>query len=184
MADFGTIARPYARAMFDIARGHDDLGGWSDALTAAAAIVNDPGAHEYLGRPGLSASDRAAFVWQIANGLEGSSRLASPEGKNLLGLLAENNRLDALPEIAAQFDALKTQAEKKIKVTLVSATPVDPGVAATLSRSLEQRFGRSVELALEVDSSLLGGAVIRAEDMVIDGSVRNRLRRLADSLID
>lgn len=184
MADFGTVARPYARAIFDIAERGSDLAGWGDALTAAAAVANDPGAREYLGRPGLSAGDRAAFIWQIANGIEGSSRLTSPEGKNLLSLLAENDRLAALPEIAAQFDALRTQAERKIKVTVVSATPVDSTVAATLSQALEKRFGRSVELELEVDASLLGGAVIRAEDMVIDGSVRNRLQRLADSLID
>ena len=184
MADYGAAARPYARAIFEIASQFEDLSGWSDALAAAAAVVTEPGAREYLGRPGLSAGDRAAFVWQIANGIEGSSRLVTPEGKNLLNLLAENDRLAALPEIAAQFETLKTQAERKIKVTLVSAAPVEPGVAESLSRSLEKRFGRSVDLELEVDSSLLGGAVIRAEDMVIDGSVRNRLQRLADRLTD
>ena len=184
MADFGTVARPYARAVFDLAQKLEDLSGWSDALAAAAAIVSDSGARQYLSRPELSPADRAAFVWQIANGIEGSNRLASPEGKNLLGLLAENDRLGAVPEIASQFEALKADAEKKIHVTLVSAKPVDPSVAASLSQSLEKRFGRSVDLTLEVDETLLGGAVIRAEDMVIDGSVRSRLQRLASSLID
>jgi F-type H+-transporting ATPase subunit delta len=184
MSDFGTVARPYARAIFEIARQVDDLSGWSDALAAAAAVVVEPGARAYLAQPGLNSADRAAFVWQIANGVPGSTRLVTPEGKNLLGLLAENDRLDALPEIAVQFDALKTEAEKKIKVTLVSATPVEPAVAEELSRSLAKRFGRSVELGVEIDSSLLGGAIIRAEDMVIDGSVRSRLQRLADSLVD
>lgn len=184
MADLGTVARPYARAIFDIARTVEDLSGWSDALTAAAAIVNEAGARAYLGRPGLSAADRAAFVWQVANGIEGSNRLTSPEGKSLLTLLAENDRLGALPEIAAQFEALKVEAESKIKVTLVAATDVEPAVAAALSHSLERRFGRSVELTIEVDGTLLGGAVIRAENKVIDGSVRSRLQRLADSLID
>jgi F-type H+-transporting ATPase subunit delta len=184
MADFGTIARPYARAIFEIADAVEDLSGWSDALAAAAAVVAAPGARAYLGQPGLSSADRAAFVWQIANGIPGSTRLVTPEGKNLLSLLAENDRLGALPEIAAQFEALKTEAERKIKVTLVSATPVEPAVTEQLSRSLEKRFGRSVELGVEVDGTLLGGAVIRAEDMVIDGSVRSRLQRLADILVD
>ena len=96
----------------------------------------------------------------------------------------ENDRLQALPDIAAEFDRLKTRAENKIKVTLVSASEVDTAQAQTVTRALEKTLGRQVDLALEVDPTLLGGAVVRAEDMVIDGSVRSRLRRLAETLVD
>ena len=92
--------------------------------------------------------------------------------------------MPVLGEISEQFDALKAQAENKVKVTLVSATPVDTQVAEQVTQALQKRLGRSVELTLEVDEKILGGAIIRAEDMVIDGSVRTRLQRLAEALVD
>ena len=92
--------------------------------------------------------------------------------------------MGVLGEIAAQYDQLKTQAENKIKVTLVSADAVDKAIAERVAKALEHKLGRKVELALEVDASLLGGAIVRAEDQVIDGSVRSRLQRLAESLAD
>jgi len=107
----------------------------------------------------------------------------SAQGKALLAVLAENDRLPLLPEIAAQFDALKAQAENKVKVTMTSATPVDAATAEQVKQALKKRLGRDVELELAVDASLIGGAVIRAEDMVIDGSVRARLERLAAQLV-
>ena len=183
MADFGTIARPYARALFDIATEANDLGEWSEALAAAAAIVTDPAAARHLSSPELTDEQRAAFVEGFAGDVPGAARLTTPPGRSFLRLLAENDRLGALPEISSQFDELKSQAENKIKVTLVAATTVDPSVADKVASALERRLGRKVELELEVDESLLGGAVIRAEDMVIDGSVRTRLQRLAESLV-
>jgi F-type H+-transporting ATPase subunit delta len=88
-----------------------------------------------------------------------------------------------LPEIAAQFDALKAEAENKIKATLISATAVDAGVAERVKQALKKRLGREVELELTVDPSLIGGAIVRAEDMVIDGSVRTRLEQLARAMV-
>ncbi len=88
-----------------------------------------------------------------------------------------------LPEIAAQFDALKAEAENKVKATLVSATAVDAAVAERVKQALKKRLGREVELSLEVDPSLIGGAIVRAEDMVIDGSVRTRLEQLARAMV-
>ena len=116
-------------------------------------------------------------------GLKGADVFETTQGKALLALLAENGRLTVLPEIAAQFDSLKAQAENKVKVKLISATAVDPKIAAQVTQALTKRLGREVELELEVDATLIGGAIIRAEDMVIDGSVRARLEQLAHSLI-
>jgi F-type H+-transporting ATPase subunit delta len=184
MADFATVAKPYARAIFDIASASGQLAQWSEALSAVASVVSDAAALAYLGRPELSAGDRAAFVASVCADLPQAARLNTPEGRNLIELLCENDRLAALGEIAQQFDALKIAAENRVKVTLTSATPVDPDVVTRLTESLGRKLGRTVELTLEVDATLLGGAVIRAEDMVIDGSVRNRLQRLTDRLID
>jgi F-type H+-transporting ATPase subunit delta len=183
MADFSTVARPYAKALFDLATGAGSLPAWSAALGAAAAVVHDASAHRVLADPGLEHGQRAEFVRSIASALPGAGLLDTAEGKNLLLLLAENDRLTALPEIAAQFDALKAQAENKVRVTLTSATPVDGELAGQITKALTQRLGRAVELQLEVDASMLGGAIIRADDMVIDGSVRTRLRRLAETIV-
>ena len=184
MADLSTIARPYARAIFDVARGGQDLAGWSEALKAAAGIAVDPAAREYLGRPELRPAERAEFLTSLCAEVEGASLLTTGPGQNLVRLLAENDRLNALEEIAAQFEELKTDVENKIRVTIVSASAVDPSVATKVASALKTKLGREVELALEVDASLIGGAVIRAKDMVIDDSVQSRLKRLAGALID
>jgi len=183
MADVGTLARPYAKALFDIASGERKLGEWSQALNAAAAVLEDATAKRVLGNPTIDVAKRAEFLRAVSVGIKGAGVFESAQGKALLAVLAENDRLPVLPEIAAQFDALKAQAENKVKVTMTSATPVDAATAEQVKQALKKRLGRDVELELAVDASLIGGAVIRAEDMVIDGSVRARLERLAAQLV-
>lgn len=184
MVDHGTVARPYARAVFDVALAADDLDGWSAALAAAAAVAGEKSAHEFLSRPELGANDRGQFVASLAAEFPGAAVLATSEGRNLLALLADNDRIDALPEIARQFDALKAEHENKVKVKLTSASGVNAAQAEKISSALSKKLGREVELELEIDASLLGGAIVQAEDMVIDDSVRTRLARLTSSLID
>ena len=183
MADESTIARPYAKALFDVANAEQKLGPWSDALNAAAAVLGDANARRVLANPALDEAKRADFIRAVSVGLKGADLFETPQGKALLSLLAENDRLSALPEIAAQFDALKADAENKVKAKLVSATAVDANVAERVKQALQKRMGREVELELEVDPALIGGAIVRAEDMVIDGSVRTRLEQLARAMI-
>jgi F-type H+-transporting ATPase subunit delta len=183
MADQTTIARPYAKAMFDVAKADGRLAQWSDALNAAAAVLGDANAKRVLGNPALDQAKRADFIRAISVGLKGADVLETPQGKALLALLAENDRLAMLPEIAAQFDALKAEAENKVKAKLISATAVDAAVAERVKQALKKRLGREVELELTVDPSLIGGAIVQAEDMVIDGSVRTRLEQLARAMV-
>lgn len=183
MADESTVARPYARAIFEIAKAAGELAGWSNALGAAAQVVEDEGAARFLARPDLTPTARASFVAQVSGNLGGAELLESEQGRNLLGLLAQNDRLAALPEIAARLDELKAREEKRVKVTLITAAEVEEPIAEKVTRALEQRLGRAVELELAIDPSIIGGAVVRAEDMVIDGSVASRLQRLTDTLI-
>jgi F-type H+-transporting ATPase subunit delta len=184
MADLSTVARPYARAVFDVAVAQGKLDEWSKALAAAALIVEDPTAHAYLGRPALGADERTAFLADLCGRVDDARLLAADAGRNLLGVLSENDRLEALGEISVQFDALKARRENRVKVTIVAAAAVDPAQAEVISVALRRKLGREVELEIEVDPSLVGGAVIRAQDMVIDGSVQTRLKRLASALID
>jgi F-type H+-transporting ATPase subunit delta len=183
MADQSTIARPYAKALFDLASAERKLGPWSEALNAAAAVLGEAGAKRVLATPSLDQAKRAEFIRAVSVGLKGADLFESSQGKALLALLAENDRLKLLPEIAEQFDALKSQAENKVKVRFISATAVDAALAEQVKQALKKRLGRDVELTLEVDESLIGGAIVRAEDMVIDGSVRARLEQLAHQLI-
>jgi F-type H+-transporting ATPase subunit delta len=182
MSDSSTVARPYARALFEIASSDQALTAWAEALAVAAQVVANDDVRELLSRPSLDAEIRADFVIGACADVAGEGVLASARGRNLLKLLAANGRLDVIGEIAAQFEALKARAENRVKVHLTTATAVDEKVAAGIATALEQRFGKKVELELFVDEQLLGGAVIRADDMVIDGSVKNRLAQLAATL--
>jgi len=184
MADFTTVARPYARAVFDVAAEAGDLDTWSRALAAAAVIVADPAARNYLGDPALRASERATFLADLCSSVAEAKPLADGVGRNLLGLLAENDRLQALGEISSQFDELKADRENRVKVTLTAAADMDAAQKEKVTAALRRRLGREVELEVEIDPNLIGGAVVRAQDMVIDDSVQTRLARLASALID
>ena len=183
MADSSTVARPYAKALFDLANTQGKLPQWSAALAAAAAVLADANAKRALANPAFADGERAALVGSIASAIKGGELLTTQAGANFLRVVAENGRLTVLPEIAAQFDALKAEAENKVNVTVTSATPIDKALADQIKKSLEQRLKRTVELTLNVDASLIGGAVIQADDMVIDGSVRTRLQRLTEALV-
>ncbi|HEU4620486.1 MAG TPA: F0F1 ATP synthase subunit delta, partial [Gammaproteobacteria bacterium] len=182
-SDHGSVARPYARALFDVAKADGTLGEWSAALAAAADVVRDRAAVDYLGSPALDDAERLAFLESVLAEVPEASAFASTQGKALLELLIANDRLEALSEISAAFDELKAEAENRIKVKLVAACPVDSDIAGKIAAKLEQRLGRKVELECEVDHALIGGAIIQAEDKVIDGSVRARLARLTESLV-
>ena len=182
MSDNSTVARPYAQAVFELASAQGSLTEWSEALGVAADVLDDPGAQGFLAQPGIDDSGRADFVISVCGEAAGGGVLSGEHGQNLLRLLVENGRLTALRDIAEQFDTLKAGAENRVNVQLTTAAAVDEKVAAGISKALEQKLGRQIELELVVDEALLGGAVIRAEDMVIDGSVKNRLEKLAATL--
>jgi len=176
MADKITVARPYARAAFEEAKGHKVLGPWSHSLQRAAAVVKDPRVQNLLGNPTVTNAELAKFVIDLAGpGLD-------EHGRNFVQTLAENRRLAYLPEISTLFDELKDEAEGVVDVTVTSAAPLDNGQRDALSAALQRRLKRQVRLHCETDPSLLGGAVLHAGDLVIDGSVRSLLDRIAYEL--
>lgn len=183
MADVGTLARPYARAVFELARAEDSLSVWSAALSTAADIVGAGEARAFLSRRDLDDGGRVAFLQSVCADAGDAEILTSGRGQNLLRLLAENDRLSILPEIGAQFEELKAWAENTVKVQLVTASSVEDSVVKQIKTTLERKLGRAVELELQEDPGLLGGAVINAEGRVIDGSVKSRLGELAETLI-
>ena len=176
MADKSTIARPYAKAAFEVARDRKRFGPWSEALRTAAAVVGDPRVQSLLGNPRVTPAQLADLVSGIAGPQLGE------EGGNFIRTLADNGRLAFLPEISTLFDELKSEAEGVIDVMVTSAAPLDDAQRGNLVAALERRLQRTVRLQCATDPTLIGGAVLRAGDLVIDGSLRTRLERIAYDL--
>jgi F-type H+-transporting ATPase subunit delta len=170
-----TLARPYARAAFELASSGAALADWSRKLAFAAQAAADPRAHSLIGDPRVSPGEIASLF------LPDGEPVDSPFA-NFLKLLADNHRLEALPEIAGLFEQQKREAEKILQVRVRSATPIGADEAAKLKEALKRRFGRDIELEQSVDPGVLGGAIIDAGDVVIDGSVRGRLHQLEAAL--
>lgn len=175
MADKSTIARPYARAAFEVA-GAARLGSWSAALQAAATVVTDPRVESLLGNPRVLPGQLADLLIGVAGGQW------DEEGRNFIRTLADNQRLDCLPQIAARFEELKAEAEGIIEVAVTSAVPLTETQQRELGAALERRLKRTVHLHCATDPELIGGAVLRAGDLVIDGSLRAKLHRIAYEL--
>lgn len=176
MAEATTIARPYAKAAFAHASETNSLARWSAGLAAAAAVVADPRVAPLLGSPHVTTAQLADFILSILDEI-GDSK-PDDASRNFLRTLAENRRLGVLPEVAGLFNAMKDAAERTIDVELTSATALDERQNARIAASLEQRLGRRVRLLCTVNPALLGGAIVQAGDLVIDGSLRSQVDRL------
>jgi F-type H+-transporting ATPase subunit delta len=176
VAERATIARPYAKAAFQYAQDAKAFAQWSQGLQAAAEIVADPRVAALTKSPQTSQDDLVSIISDLA-----ADKL-NPGMQNFLRVLAENHRLLLLPEIAAHYEELRSDVENTIDVEVVSAVALNGAQADKLSQALSTRLKRKVRMQNSVDASLLGGAVVRAGDLVIDGSLKGRLQRLATEL--
>ncbi len=183
MADNNTVARPYAQAVFELANESGELAVWSESLDVAAQVLADGRVVTYLGNPEFSTEQRLEFLTGLfAKAGAGTLTGTDSKGTNFLKLLLEYGRVAALPEIAAHFETLKAEIENIVEVTVTSASPISKQQQDTISAALRERLGRDVTIETEIDENLIGGAVIRAGDVVIDGSLRARLEGLATAL--
>jgi len=176
MAELSTLARPYAKAAFEYAVEAEDLQGWSDSLALTGTVAQQPALSKLLSSPSATAVQQADAFKDIC----GDQLLAACQ--NFISILSENRRLQLLPQISQQFEIMKANREKAVDVDVVAARELDAGQQKTLSDALSATLERKVNLQVSLDKSLLGGAVIRAGDTVIDGSIRGRLTKLAESL--
>ena len=185
MADNNTVARPYANAIFEIADGEGTLASWSESLAIAGQLLADRSLVEYLGNPEFSDERRLEFLTGLF-GKAGNSLLAGGDdkGTNFLKLLLENGRVAVLPEISEHFEALKAKVENTVDAVVTSAVALSKAQEQEIAASLKARLGRDVRITTKIDETLIGGAVIRAGDVVIDGSLRARLEGLATALTD
>jgi len=168
-----TLARPYARAAFATARDEGTFAPWSDALAFAAHVAADPRVAALLANPELGRDDAVALL---------APEQRSDTFSRFLDVLAEARRLPLLPEIAGMFDALRANEENVVKATVTSAAELSASELDAIKAALRRRFNREVEVTAAVDASLIGGAVIDAGDVVIDGSLKGKLARLQTAL--
>ncbi|MFY2762873.1 F0F1 ATP synthase subunit delta [Arenimonas sp. MALMAid1274] len=174
MSEALTLARPYARAAFSVAKDGGRTQAWSNMLGFAAQASGVAGVQAVLGHPTASADTMVDLLMPPGD--------SDPNFRQFLVVLAENRRIDLLPEVAALFDQQRAESERVVKATVTSAQPMDEASLAKLGESLRKRFGQQVEITTAVDAALIGGAVIDTGDVVIDGSLRTKLARLGAAL--
>lgn len=176
MSSLTTLARPYAKAAFELAKGADALSRWDDLLVVVSEIVTKEPMASLLGSPQVEKSQLIGII----NEALGES--ADQHFRDFISVLGQNDRLPLLPEIAALFRVLRQDEEQRLSVRVVSAVPLEGDQETRLKQALAKRYQRDIELESVVDQSVLGGAVIYAGGEVIDGSLRGRLQKLQASL--
>jgi F-type H+-transporting ATPase subunit delta len=176
MAEKVTIARPYAKAVFEHAREHNAFAHWSELLALGSAIVADANVQKLIASPRVTPAQLVDFIADIIG-----DKL-DDKGRNFINLLAQNRRLALLPEIASIYEELRAEVEQVADVHITSAFALDDAQRARLTNALKKRLRREVRLHEKVDPSLIGGAIVRAGDLVIDGSLKAGLERLAQEI--
>ena len=178
MSDSTTIARPYAKAIFEYALAEKKLAQWSIQVQALAQAVLTPLALQFIANPASRVEQHIELLQAVCGATEKDNKSLN----NLITLLATNKRCQLLPEISALYEIHRAEQEKTLEVDVISFSTVSPAQQQQLVGSLSHRLQRKVTLNISIDPSLLGGAVIRAGDLVIDGSVRGKLNKLSTGL--
>lgn len=172
MADFTTAARPYAKAVFELAQESSQFDAWSGRLAFWSALVDSPEMAQRLEAPGLTHQDKAGLIETVAgDDMDDNSR-------NFIRLLAENNRLSLIPDMQGIYEELRAEAEGEIEATVTSAFELTQEQTQRIVDALSKRLDRKVRIVNIVDTDLIGGAVIRAGDLVIDGSLKGRVENM------
>ncbi len=176
MAEAITVARPYADAVYKHAVNKNTLNEWSRMLDYAAALAEDEQIKLLVGNPAVSAKQLGELL------IEAGKRVFNDEGKNLLTLLAENNRVEVLPQISQIFEQLKAQHDGVLEAKIITAFAINDRQLKKLVSDLEQKFKSKIEAKVSVDPELIGGVKVEIGDEVLDTSVRAKLESMAVSL--
>jgi len=172
MSELTTAARPYARAVFEMAKETDTLTNWSESLSFMGAIARNEKVIALLKNPKMARQAGAdVFIQLCDNKLD-------DKAQNLVKTLAENNRIQLLPEISRLFEILKDEAQGSIEAIITTAKKLTKAEEKSIATALKKRLGRKVKLKVSIDKALLGGAIIKAGDLVIDGSIQGRLKKM------
>ena len=176
MSSLTTLARPYAKAAFELAHKDNNLAVWDELLAASATVTADAGMIQWLSSPHSTAEKAIEIIIEALGGD------VDPRFQGYLGVLADNDRLSLCGEISQLFKQLRADAEKRLQVRVVSAVGLEDTQIERMKASLAKRFDREIIVENEIDPNVMGGAIIYAGDQVIDGSLLGRLKRLEASL--
>lgn len=176
MAELTTLARPYAKAVFAQASEKGTLDAWSAELALLSACVTEPKVEEFLANPSFTSQQQAQTVIEVCGDQ------LKEAAKNLVVVLAENKRLELLPEVTALFEELKAQLQNTIDVVVTAAYPLSDAQSKQLEQALKAKLNRDIRMSSTVDETIIGGAIIRAGDLVIDGSLTGKLSKLAEAM--
>jgi len=172
MSELTTAARPYAKAVFELAESSGALDTWSEQLSAMASIVSADGSAELLDNPKVNAAQKVDTFKELANGS------LNDQSVNLLKSLGENNRFALLPDMASLFETMKSESQGEVEGEIIAAAAMSDAQESAIVAALEKRMGRKVKLVTKIDETLLGGAVVRVGDLVIDGSLQGRFQSM------
>jgi len=176
MAELATLARPYANAVFSVAKEAGELDRWSRMLTLLAAAADDETVQTLLAAPEVEEVQKAYRLSELCG-----DELTTA-ARQFVQVLANNKRLPLLPEIELQFEARRAEEQSTLDVEVTSAYELSEAEFDGLKQVLGRKFEKEINMASRVDAELIGGAIIRAGDTVIDGSVRGRLSKLAETI--
>jgi F-type H+-transporting ATPase subunit delta len=176
MSSLATLARPYAKAAFELARADNSLALWDEMLSLAGKLAMEDSIAGLLESPHVSSGQAVQFMSEAA------AEAFDSRFRDFLSVLASNKRLPLLPDITVLYRRLREEVEKRLRVRVVSAVPLDDDQAGRMKAALARRFDREIELESEIDAGVIGGAVVYAGDQVIDGSLRGRLQILSYNL--
>lgn len=177
MANLSSIARPYALAAFQYARETEQCVKWRNFLDGAAKITQSSAMMRLLNDPLVATQDILKIYSDLLLPLDASQ-------KNFLTLLSQNKRFLALPEINEAFLQHEASFQKSSTVKLITATKTTNEFQTSLAAALKKRTQHDIILKCDIDPSIIGGAIIRIGDRVIDASIRGKLNRLLETLTD
>lgn len=178
MAELTTIARPYAKAAFLHAIEKQSVDGWASFLNNAAKLNDNEQMQSVINSPSITKEQKCSVYEALLK-----SDQTSADMLNFLNLLGENHRLTLIPQVAELFNALRAEYEKSVEVNISSAQRLDDDYVKRFSEAMTKKLGKSVTVTVREEPSLIGGAVIQAGDLVVDGSVKGKLNRLAEALL-
>lgn len=176
MAELNTLARPYAKAVFQQAMADKDLAGWETQIAILSAVCQSENVTKIIASPSITSQQQSEMLVEVCGDV------LSEKGRNFVTVLAENKRLRLLPQIQQLFADLKANQERTVDVEISTAFTLGEDIQQKLDDALSKKLERDIRVSTVVDKNLLGGILVRAGDIVIDGSVRGRLAKLAESM--
>jgi len=177
MAEKTTLARPYAKAIFELASKDNTIDSWMEKLDLLSQVSSVDEVLDVVKNPEINLDDTISMFTEICKDM------LDDESVNLLRLAGENGRLDLFPEIAQEYEKLKAEAQGTLEAEVISAYTVNAAQKKLITESLQKRFNKEVTITTIIDKSIIGGIVIRAGDLVIDGSVSTQIQKITHTLM-